>query len=429
MWGGRDADETAPERSAGVCFAPMKYALGIGSLLLAVLSACSSDVATDGSSTAEELATALPGNIDRPGHQVRATTATSVKYYGGKVIPNAKVYVVWWGTGAGLPAAVTAAHGGIADFYAGILDSPYMDGMAEYSTNMNAQVGSHQGQPGTHQVIGRGNYAGTIALTAIPSSTSITDDQIQQTIETAIGAGNLPMPDANTLFMIYFPRQYRISIDGMGSCSAFGAYHMFTPATQHHAFYGVMPDCGYGFSGVTSVSSHELAEAVTDGDPTAGSNPDFPQAWNDSGGNEIGDLCVESGGTVPTSKGTFNVQGIWVESLHGCKVTHTAAQEFSVAAAGGPATFAAGATQTVTFTTATAAGSPQPLTLSVSAPPGVTATLSSTTVTSGDTVTVTLTAAPGTTVKDGQVVIQATGSNGSAPQYHAASLLVQVAAQ
>jgi hypothetical protein len=408
----------------------MKYALGLGSILLAVLSACSSDVGTDGSSSSEALATVpVPSNIDRPGHQVRATMATSVKYYGGKVIPNAKVYVVWWGTGANLPAAVTAAHGGIADFYAGILNSPYMDGMAEYSTNIATQIGSHQGQPGTSQIIGRGNYAGTIALTAIPSATSITDDQIQQTIETAIGAGNLPQPDANTLYMIYFPRQIHISIDGMGSCSAFGAYHMFTPMTQHHAFYGVMPDCGYSFSGVTSVSSHELAEAVTDADPTAGSNPDYPQAWNDNGGNEIGDLCVESGGSVATSLGSFNVQGIWDESSHGCKVTHTAAQEFSVGTAGGPATFAAGASQTVTFTTATAAGNPQPLTLSVIAPPGITATLSSTTVTSGDSVTVTLAAAAGATVTDGQVVIQAAGTNGSAPQYHAASLLVQVAAQ
>jgi hypothetical protein len=408
----------------------MKYALGLGSLVFAALTACSADVTSvDGASASEELATALPENIDRPGHTVRASTATTVKYYGGAVIPNAKVYVVWWGTGSNLNASITKPVGGIADFYAGVLNSPFMDGMSQYSTNVATQAGSHSGQPGTGQVIGRGNYAGTIALTAIPPSTSLTDDQIQQTIETAIGAGNLPQPDDNTLYAIYFPRTVKISIDGMQSCVMFGAYHFQTPMNQHHAAYAVMPDCGYSFSGVTSVSSHELAEAVSDATPTAGSNPDFPQAWNDSQGNEIGDLCTGSGGSVTTAKGPFNVQGIWDESSHGCKVAHSFAQDFSVSASDAPMSLAAGSAQTVTFQTSTVNGTAQPLTLSVSAPAGVTATLSSTTINSGDSVTVTMTANQGVTVKDGQVVVTAQGTTGSAPSYHAASLLVQVAAQ
>jgi hypothetical protein len=403
----------------------MKYALGFAPLLLAALAACSTDATGVDGTTSEDLITPLPSQIDRPGHQVRATTATTVKYYGGKVIANPKVYVVWWGTGAGLPSQVTAATGGIADFYAGVLNSPFMDSMAQYSTMGTAQAGSHSGQPGTSQVIGRGNYAGTIPLTQIPSGTSLTDDQIQQTIETAINAGNLPQPDANTYYAIYFPRQYKIAIDGMQSCVMFGAYHMFTPENQHHAFYGVMPDCGYSFTGVTSVSSHELGEATSDADPTAGSNPDFPQAWNDSQGNEIGDLCVSSGGNIPTPKGSFNVQGLWDESAHGCKVAHAAATDMSVSVDTSTSTSIASgqaAAQSVTFHTT---GTGQ-LALNVLAPAGVHASLSASTVNAGDTVNVSLTADAGTKIKDGQIVVQAKGANG---QVRSAALLVQVAPQ
>ena len=60
---------------------------------------------------------------------------------------------------------------------------------------------------------------------------------------------------------------------------------------------------------MTSVSTHEMVEAMTDNVPTPASSPDYPQAWNDSMGNEMGDLCNASG-TVTTDFGTFTVQTI-----------------------------------------------------------------------------------------------------------------------
>jgi hypothetical protein len=405
----------------------MKYALGLGVLVLSALSACTSVDAgsVDSSpSASEDITAGMVNTVDRPNRSIASAT---MQYYGGSVIANPKVYVVWWGSPANLNADVTKPVGGIADFFAGVLDSPYMDSLSEYNTNIPVQVGTKHGAPGTGQMIGRGNYAGTITLTAIPPG-NVTDDQIAATVESAITAGTLPQPDTNTLYAIYFPRNVKITLDGSQSCVLFGAYHYATPANQHQARYAVMPDCGYSFSGVTRVTSHELAEAVTDAVPTPGSSPDFPQAWNTSDGNEVGDLCTSSSGTITTSKGPFSVQGIWDESSHGCKVTHPFASDFSVVASGGAATLTAGAASSVTFQTATVAGAAQPLTLSVIAPAGVTASLSSTTVTSGDSVTVTLTTAPGTTIKDGQVIVQASGT-GTAPAVRTAALLVQVGAQ
>ena len=143
----------------------------------------------------------------------------------GAVIPNAKVYVVWWGNPANLNPAITAAHGGIADFYAGVLNSNFIDWLNEYNTNINAQAGSHLNQPGTDQRIGRGNYAGTLTLSNIPSG-NVTDAQIQATLDQAFAAGTLPPPDENTIYAIYFPNNVSINLGGSTSCSSFGAYRL-----------------------------------------------------------------------------------------------------------------------------------------------------------------------------------------------------------
>jgi hypothetical protein len=396
----------------------MKFAIGVvGALLVAGCAA-----STDDSTSTADLATS-PAHVD-PGHHGRPQLAasTTAQYYGGGVIPNAKVYVVYWGDGSNLLSQITKPTGGIADFYAGILDSPYMDGLTEYSTNRVATAGSHKGQQGTNQIVGRGSYAGTIALTSIPSGNNIDDSQVQSTIESAITAGKLPQPDENTLFQIYFPPSVTISIDGMGSCSAFGGYHEQTANMK--VAYSVIPQC-YNFSGIVSVSSHELVEAITDVLPTPGSSPDYPQAWNDSGGNEMGDLCETSSSNYTTAKGSFYVQTIWYESVHGCKITHTSTNDFTVQGAG-PTTLAAGASTTVSYKLA-AVGNAQSLALSVTAPAGVTATLSSATANTGDTVTVTLTADAGASVPDGQVILQATGTgDAGATRIHSAATLVKV---
>ena len=79
---------------------------------------------------------------------------------------------------------------------------------------------------------------------------------------------------------------------------------------------------------ISSVSTHELVEAITDNLATPGNNPNFPQAWNDSMGNELGDLCGASG-TVMTGLGTFTVQTIWDERTKACKVFSSEANDFN----------------------------------------------------------------------------------------------------
>ena len=175
-----------------------------------------------------------------------------------------------------------------------------------------------------------------------------------------------------------------ITLDGSKSCSAFGAYHdAIIETTRHNVYYLVMPDCGSSFKGVTSVVDARAHRSGHRQRSHARKRPDYPQAWNDSMGNEMGDLCDGTNGTVTTDFGMFTVQAIWDERSKSCKSFSTDANDFNVAVSPNVATVSLGASKTFTVKTAVAAGSAQMLTLSATAPTGVTATITPTTVTAG----------------------------------------------
>jgi hypothetical protein len=396
------------------------------SYLLVLAAGCSEDT-SEPSDTEDQLVSdtgTVPVDLKAKSAQLRAPAATAgtMQYFGGPVIANPKVYVVWWGSAASINPVLTAARGGIADFYAGVTNASYMDWLNEYDTNIATQSGSHAGTAGTGQHVGRGNFVGTRTLAPVPAG-NVTDSQIQATLDQAFSNGTLPQPDANTIYAIHFPRSVTITLDGSRSCAAFGGYHESTvETTRHNAYYIVLPDCGNSFRSFTIVSSHELAEATTDAQPTPGSNPDFPQAWNDASGSEVGDLCQGSSGSVTTALGTFTVQGIWDEASRGCPVFRANARDFNVSFATPSATLAAGGQITSIVRTATVRGTAQALTLSVTAPPGVTATLNPMQITSGTTAT--LTVSTSSAVSAAQVIVSGVGTTGSAVQTHTASLLL-----
>lgn len=244
-------------------------------------------------------------------------------YYGGPVISNAKVYVVFWGDKINADIKKD-----IAAFYSSVTNSTYMDWLDEYNTFGNAL----DGKPGTKQHIGRGQNMGTIVIKPKNTKRSVSDEEIQAELQNQIAAGVLPKPDDNTIFMTYFPKNMSVSAFGMHSCQDFCAYHGFngTP-DRDHFYYGVMPDisgscfngCGYAsnvFGAETAISTHELIEAVTDPFPTPGTQAAYPQAWNDRQGAEIGDICAGSNNTLKalSSKRSFIVQSEWDNNDNKC---------------------------------------------------------------------------------------------------------------
>ena len=251
----------------------------------------------------------LPGHF--PHGQPRPPAKGEMDYYGGQVFTSVKVISVMWGSKVN--AQIVSGIGG---FYTAATNSTFFDIMAQYATDLNG-INGHKG---TNQQIGRGTWVEQVVITPFNKKTTLTDKAVQKELVKQIAAGKLPVPDANTLYMMYFPPGITIELGSSKSCSSFGAYHEgFKNATYGGVFYGVMPECNYGFSGETVVSSHELAEATTDNYPDTGQqSPKYPQAWNTTDGYEIGDLCEGYTGTLVAGKTNYTVQQIYSNTIANC---------------------------------------------------------------------------------------------------------------
>ena len=274
----------------------------------------------------------------KPDAPIPLAPAAHLDYYGGPVVSNLQVVVVFWGSS--VSAVVT---GGIGGFFQGITDSTYFDLLSEYTTNVTP-IG---GGTGTNQSIGRGSYGGEFTISPSVCNVTpcvVTDAQVQAEVLSQINAAHLPTPaldangNVNTLYMIYFPPDVTIDLGSSVSCVQFCAYHGTTSNTfnSKNLAYGVMPDfaapsgcsvgCGGGneFQNITSVSSHEMAETVTDIDVGIATVFGPPLAWYDAnsndqdGGGEIGDICNAQQSAVTTPNGTYTVQKLWSNQSGAC---------------------------------------------------------------------------------------------------------------
>jgi hypothetical protein len=264
------------------------------------------------------FASVIGSNIAPPG-------GAKLLYYGGPVISHVKAYAVFWGDSVNHDTTQK-----IGAYFDSVSNSTYLDFLEQYATFGKAV----DGRAGTGQHIGRGKYMGAITIHPAFSGAVIDDVQIQSELDSQIKAGVLPQPDADTLFMTYFPPGLTITVAGLQSCKELCAYHGMTGTpTTPHFYYGVMPDiggscslgCGVAhtdFDSLTAISAHEFVEAITDPFPTPGSNPGYPQAWNDVQGAEIGDLCAMGGGnnvlTSTSANLTFAVQSEWDNAAGQC---------------------------------------------------------------------------------------------------------------
>ena len=86
-------------------------------------------------------------------------TTCHLQYYGGKVIPNVKVYQVNWTAGGQLD---------MSGFFDAVTNSGYLDWLDEYDTNIAVVAGSALGAQGTNQLVGRGVSAGSFSITPPP---------------------------------------------------------------------------------------------------------------------------------------------------------------------------------------------------------------------------------------------------------------------
>jgi hypothetical protein len=218
-------------------------------------------------------------------------------YRGGPLLTAVEVVGVFWGRTWNDSAEKDLARQ-LSEFLQFLVASAYVDQLAEYNV--------------PEQTIGRGRFAGTATIDAdVASGKSTTDRAIQETLEQQVAARSLPASTSNTLYTVFLPPGVAVVSGSERSCQVFCGYH---DRSAGGLFYAVHPypncaGCLGGlqvFEALTSVCSHEVAEAITD--PIPG------QGWYDDATGEIADICAWQNKAL----GGYVVQRLWSNRAQAC---------------------------------------------------------------------------------------------------------------
>ena len=370
-----------------------------------------------------------------------APAGAHLSYFGGPIISNVQVVQVLYGSGSYNAQVAGSTSPTMGQFFGDFTGSG--SGLVSLLTQYNTNISG-----GTNQTFGFGSFGGLFQI--VPSAgnngSTISDTQIQSELLAQINAGHLPAPqldaagNPNTLYMIYFPPGKTITQGGSSSCvgGGFCAYHGTTSTllSGHNVLYGVMPDmqpgsgcatgCGTSttFGNYTSVTSHELVEAMTDAFVGIATTFAPPLAWYDQTNGEIGDICNGQQGSYTANGTTYTVQLEFSNSANNCVLPPAASSpNFTLSASPTSLSVTQGTSGSSTITVTPSGGFTGSVTLSTSAlPSGVTATFGTnpTTGTSALTFTASSTATTGTST------ITVTGVSGSLT--HTTSISLTIAA-
>lgn len=225
------------------------------------------------------------GTIRPQLESLEARQVPTVNFYGGNVLPNVEAQALFlgnqWGASANAPQTTT-----VNNFLTNLTGSAYMDALTR------AGYG-----------VGRGSAStGAVDNSALAANSTITDASIRSSIQSDIKNGSLKAPDANRLYIVYVEPNVAVNLGGGQGTTKQGilGYHgafAGTDAAGHSTAIryaviaypgGSVGNSSMGNSAIdqlTAVTSHELAEAVTD--------PDVNYSrlgWYDPQRGEIGDI-------------------------------------------------------------------------------------------------------------------------------------------
>lgn len=370
-----------------------------------------------------------------------APAGAHLTYFGGPVISNAHVVEVLYGSGSYAPQVSSTAPPSIASFFGDLLTSGYISLLTQYNTPASG---------GTGQTIGNGTFDGLFQIvpSAANSGSTVDDTQIQAELLAQINAGHLPAPvldaagNVNTLYMIYFPPGVTITQGGSSSCvgGGFCAYHGTTSNTLNskNILYGVHPDmqagsgcssgCGSSsvFGNYTSVSSHELTEAITDADVGIATTFAAPLGWYDMTNGEIGDICNAQQGSYVANGTTYTIQLEFSNAANNCVLPPaTATPNFSLSASPASLSVTQGSSGSSTITVTPSGGFTGSVSLSASGlPAGVSASFGTSPTTSTSLVTFTASSSAAT----GTATVTITGTSGTLTHTTTISLTVNATA-
>ncbi|KAI8613693.1 hypothetical protein BC830DRAFT_1130949, partial [Chytriomyces sp. MP71] len=248
----------------------------------------------------------MQGGKKHNGIQNAALLGPHLTNYGGPVIASVEVHPIFYGP-VNYQSQLNA-------FYKGVVQSSWYDIMAQYNVYRGSAVDG---------------------ILAIQTKSLLNDEKdIPALFFSLVKSGQIN-PNANTYYPIHFASGINITQGGSNSCQAFCAYHGTIDISslnvgQKYLYYGVIPDqggncangCGSNSIAVNnlfSVSSHELAEAVTDAAVGLATTNAAPMAWYDVTNGEIGDICnAQQGSTVGGNGVTYVIQTQWSNTANAC---------------------------------------------------------------------------------------------------------------
>ncbi len=211
----------------------------------------------------------------------------TVTFHGGVTLPNVQVQALYYGDQWYNNSALYQETGKFDGYLQYLVNSPYMDMLTK------AGYG-----------VGRGSWTqGTILEASLNSNYYLEDSTIQNAIQTDIYNGFLQVPTSDRLYVVYVEPNIAVQMsNGATSQNTFAGYHgSFEMSNGWVAHYAVVTTPGgtvgngsannslNTFDEMTMVSSHEIAEAVTD----TNINFSTPIGWYDDQRNEeIGDIVA-----------------------------------------------------------------------------------------------------------------------------------------
>jgi hypothetical protein len=236
-----------------------------------------------------------PGRRRRPGpapalESLEGRQLLTVTYHGGAVLPKVDVQALYLGSNWNTPRGHSQARY-LEGFLHKITRSSYMD--------MLGQAGYDVGRGTTER--------GAVDPATIDGEQYYTNGQLQNTLQHCIKSGELKKPTANNLYVVYIEENVPVQVGDLSSETNLLGYHSSFAGSDGHGHQAIIHYAAIFYPGgsvgnfeyrrlaavdqLTEVTSHELAEAVTD--PNIGNHS---LAWYDDrapypGEGEVGDLC------------------------------------------------------------------------------------------------------------------------------------------
>jgi hypothetical protein len=261
--------------------------------------------------------------------------------------------------------------------------------------------------------VGHGSGGGHVVLpmTAASGYTDSVhggDSSVRQLIQAAVSDGTLPAPDAQTLYVLYFPAGTILRLDGISACAPPGTtgWHDTVSVTVGDAgasvdvAYAVLPRCASDPGAMTQAASHEIVESATDPSPeNAPAIQMTDPAWL-AFGPEVADVCVATDTNLSTTDSGYVLQRSWSNaSARGghdpCVPRPAGSVYFNMAPAMGAEELTLGVGETATFALYALAdgdaGSWQLQALATNGSTSVALSLDRTTVQAGETALLTVT--------------------------------------